>query len=83
VAKQLDQFSVSNVSGHILSNDNNNNRNLVSQAIEFDIGEISANSANHSLVEPVLMFHPIEFTQWNQWWQNRRIFAVVNDIGTS
>jgi hypothetical protein len=51
LAKLLAQFSICHVNGHVSLNNSRENRNSVPPAIEFDIGEISANSADPSLVE--------------------------------
>jgi hypothetical protein len=75
VAKQLAQFAICNVSGHVSSNSSHENRNFVSKAIEFDIGEISADSANRPLVEPVQKIHPVELVQWNRRLENKRILC--------
>jgi hypothetical protein len=73
VAQQLDQFSICYVSGHVSSNNSSENRNFVPQAVKFDISDISANSADNSLFEPVRKFHPVESVAVEQkdfvmWW---------------
>jgi hypothetical protein len=70
VAKQRAQFKVCNVDGHVSPNSSHENRNFVSEAIEFDVGEIPANSANRSVVEPVQEFRPLELARWQG---NRKI----------
>jgi hypothetical protein len=65
VAKKLTQFGVCNVNGKILSNGAGKNRNLLAQAHELDVGEISANPANCSVREPPWKLPPVELVEWN------------------
>jgi hypothetical protein len=63
VARKLAQFGVRNVNGQVLSNGAGKDRNLVAQGHELDIGEISNNSANCSVREPVWKLPPVELVE--------------------
>jgi hypothetical protein len=59
VVEGLSQFGFHDDSGQTLSNRTSENRNLVAQTPEFDIGEISVNPPNDSFREQVWKLVPV------------------------
>jgi hypothetical protein len=59
VTEGLAQLGVHDDNGHAFSNSTSENRNLVVQIPEFDIGEILANSPNGSSCERVWKLVPV------------------------
>jgi hypothetical protein len=53
MTEELTQLGIRDDNRHALSNDTSENRNLVAQTPEFDIGEISVNPPNDSFREQV------------------------------
>jgi hypothetical protein len=59
LTEELAQLGVRHDNGHALANGTSENRNLVAQTPEFEIGEISANPPNQSFREQVWKLVPV------------------------